>query len=100
MTATFQGPPEGIINLLKPAGMTSHDCVSFLRRITKIRAIGHAGTLDPMAAGVLPLCIGRGTRLVEYMELDGKSYRCEMLFGLETDTLDIWGTVLEDRRAG
>ena len=100
MTTIMQGPPDGILNLLKPAGMTSHDCVSFLRRITKVRAIGHAGTLDPMAAGVLPLCLGKGTRLVEYMELDGKSYRCEMLFGLETDTLDIWGQTLKDSRAG
>ncbi len=100
MSEILSGPTDGVLNLLKPAGMTSHDCVSFLRRITHIRAIGHAGTLDPMAAGVLPLCIGRGTRLVEYMDLEGKSYRCEMLFGLETDTLDIWGKVLNDRRTG
>ncbi|GAB1475239.1 tRNA pseudouridine(55) synthase TruB [Bacillota bacterium] len=89
---------NGIINLLKPAGMTSHDCVYQLRKITGIKRIGHTGTLDPMAAGVLPLCIGSATRVMDYLDMDKKSYRCEMIFGLTTDTWDIWGELMEDRR--
>lgn len=85
---------EGIINLLKPAGMTSHDGVQLLRRLTGVKRIGHTGTLDPMAVGVLPLCIGNATRITEYLDLDYKKYRCEMQLGLETDTQDVWGTVI------
>lgn len=89
---------EGIINLLKPAGMTSHDGVQFLRRLTGIKRVGHTGTLDPMAVGVLPLCIGSSARITEYLDLDFKSYRCEMKLGMETDTQDIWGTVLSENK--
>ena len=89
---------DGIINLLKPAGMTSHDCVQMLRRLTGIKRIGHTGTLDPMAVGVLPLCIGSAARITEYLNLDDKKYRCEMQLGLETDTQDIWGRVIQDSR--
>lgn len=89
---------EGIININKPAGMTSHDCIYAMRRITGIKRIGHAGTLDPNATGVLPVCIGGSTRIVEYMDLDSKTYRCTLQLGLETDTLDIWGEILRDRR--
>lgn len=89
---------DGIINLLKPAGMTSTDGVQLLRKLTGIKRIGHAGTLDPMAAGVLPLCIGSATRIIEYLDLDYKKYRCEMQLGIETDTQDIWGTVISDSR--
>ncbi|MDD3167937.1 MAG: tRNA pseudouridine(55) synthase TruB [Eubacteriales bacterium] len=90
---------DGIINLLKPAGMTSHDGVQFLRRLTGRKRIGHTGTLDPMAVGVLPLCIGSAARITEYLDLDYKKYRCEMQLGIETDTQDIWGTVILDRRS-
>ncbi len=90
---------DGIINLLKPAGMTSHDAVQMLRRLTGVKRIGHTGTLDPMAVGVLPLCIGSAARITEYLDLDYKKYRCEMQLGLETDTQDIWGTVIQDNRA-
>ena len=89
---------DGIINFLKPAGMTSHDCVYFMRKITGIKRIGHTGTLDPMAAGVLPLCIGRATRIMDYLDPDIKTYRCEMVLGVRTDTWDIWGNVIEDDR--
>lgn len=89
---------DGIINLLKPAGMTSHDGVQLLRRLTGVKRIGHTGTLDPMAVGVLPLCIGSAARITEYLDLDYKKYRCEMQLGLETDTQDIWGTVILDHR--
>lgn len=87
----------GILNLLKPAGMTSHDCISFLRRVTGIKRIGHTGTLDPMAVGVLPVCIGTATRVIDYMDGGEKSYRCELLLGVETDTQDIWGSVTRSR---
>lgn len=90
---------EGIINLLKPAGMTSHDGVYLLRRLSGLKKIGHTGTLDPMAAGVLPLCVGSATRIMDYLDPDEKEYRCEMQLGLTTDTWDIWGTVIEDQRA-
>ena len=89
---------DGIINLLKPAGMTSHDGVQMLRRLTGIKRIGHTGTLDPMAVGVLPLCIGSAARINEYLDLDYKKYRCEMQLGIETDTQDIWGTITNDNR--
>jgi tRNA pseudouridine55 synthase len=89
---------DGIINLLKTAGMTSHDGVQMLRRLTGVKRIGHTGTLDPMAVGVLPLCIGSAARITEYLDLDYKKYRCEMQLGLETDTQDIWGTVIQDNR--
>ncbi len=89
---------DGILNLLKPAGMTSHDCVAVIRRKSGQRKVGHTGTLDPNACGVLPLCLGQATRVIEYMESAEKAYRCEALLGIETDTQDIWGKVLEDRR--
>lgn len=76
--------------------MTSHDAVQFLRRLTGIKRIGHTGTLDPMAVGVLPLCIGSATRITEYLDLDYKKYRCEMQLGVETDTQDIWGVALNE----
>ena len=88
---------DGIINVNKPSGMTSHDVVSVLRRRLKIKRIGHTGTLDPMATGVLPVCIGRATRIIEYYEADMKSYTAELKLGLRTDTLDITGEVLEEK---
>jgi tRNA pseudouridine55 synthase len=87
---------DRIINILKPPNMTSHDVVGRLRRLTRIKRIGHTGTLDPMAAGVLPVCIGKGTKIIEYFEGDSKTYRCEMTLGASTDTEDAWGTVLEE----
>jgi len=90
---------NGIINLLKPAGMTSHDCVQLLRRVTGVKRVGHTGTLDPMAVGVLPVCVGSAARITEYLDLDYKKYRCEMQLGIETDTQDIWGSVQRDHRS-
>ncbi len=86
---------NGIINVLKPTDMTSNDVVCLLRRILHFKKIGHTGTLDPMAVGVLPICIGRGTKVVEHLTNDQKTYRCELKFGASTDTQDRWGTVLE-----
>lgn len=87
---------DGILNINKPAGMTSHDVVRDLRRLLGIKKIGHTGTLDPMATGVLPICLGKATRITEYTDLDFKKYRCTLRLGLVTDTQDIWGTVLEE----
>lgn len=72
--------------------MTSHDVVAVLRRVTKIKQIGHTGTLDPFAQGVLPICIGKSTRLIEYLD-DEKEYLAEISFGKNTDTYDIEGNV-------
>ena len=82
---------DGFINFLKPAGMTSHDAVTAMRRILRMKKIGHTGTLDPMACGVLSICVGNATRAAEYLESDSKSYRCELILGQVTDTGDIWG---------
>jgi len=90
---------DGIIVINKPQGMTSHDVVSFLRKKTGVKRIGHSGTLDPMATGVLPVFIGKATRIIEYSGIPGdteaKVYRCTMKLGVETDTMDIWGTEIE-----
>lgn len=80
----------GFLNVYKPAGMTSHDVVAVLRRITKIKQIGHTGTLDPFAQGVLPICIGKATRLIEYLD-DEKEYLAQINFGKCTDTYDLDG---------
>ncbi|SEO79856.1 tRNA pseudouridine(55) synthase TruB [Propionispora vibrioides] len=84
----------GVINVLKPPGMTSHDVVSFIRRTYGIKRVGHAGTLDPAAAGVLPVFLGAATRLIEYVTDCDKSYRVELTFGYATDTGDDTGTVI------
>ena len=86
---------DGIINVNKPAGWTSQDVCSKLRHVLHIRKIGHTGTLDPMATGVLPVCVGKATRIIEYYDRDAKSYRASMKLGITTDTLDITGEVLE-----
>ena len=87
----------GVLNVEKPAGMTSHDVVNQLRRVTSIRRIGHAGTLDPLATGVLLLCVGRATRLVEYLVGQHKEYVATVRLGQVTDTYDAEGTVGEER---
>ncbi len=85
--------PSGLLIIAKPPGMTSHDVVAKLRRILGIRRIGHAGTLDPMARGVLPLLIGQATRLAEYLLDWEKGYRFTMRLGIATDTYDADGAV-------
>ena len=86
---------NGIINVNKPLGITSHDVVYRLRRILGIKKIGHTGTLDPDASGVLPMCIGKGTKLAELLTATDKEYLAEMTLGAITDTQDKSGTVLE-----
>ncbi len=88
---------EGILIINKPQEWTSHDCVAVCRRATGVKRVGHGGTLDPMAEGVLPVFIGRATRIMEYMDLGCKTYRCRMRLGLVTDTEDIWGEILEEK---
>lgn len=85
---------NGFINILKPPGMTSHDVVAWCRRLFRQRKIGHAGTLDPGVAGVLPVALGQGTRLLEYFLDSDKSYRCEIVLGLETTTQDLEGEIV------
>ena len=85
----------GFLNIYKPVGKTSHDVVSILRRITRIKQIGHTGTLDPFAEGVLPVCIGKSTRLIEYLN-DEKAYIGTFCFGKSTDTYDIEGNTVQE----
>lgn len=80
----------GFLNIYKPKGKTSHDVVAILRRITKVKQIGHTGTLDPFAEGVLPVCIGKSTRLIEYLN-DDKAYIGTVQLGSATETYDIEG---------
>ena len=88
---------NGIVIVDKPAGWTSQDVVSKLRGVFKTRRIGHGGTLDPMATGVLPVFVGRATRGVEFFEHAEKTYEATLRLGMKTDTQDITGTVLEER---
>ena len=90
-------PVDGLVVVDKPAGLTSHDVVAQVRRIYSIRRVGHAGTLDPDATGVLLVGVGRVTRLLRFLSEAGKSYRGEVAFGVATDTFDASGTVTERR---
>ncbi|MBR1460878.1 tRNA pseudouridine(55) synthase TruB [bacterium] len=84
----------GFININKPHSMTSFDVVAVLRRITHIKQIGHTGTLDPFATGVLPICIGKATKLIEYLP-DDKEYIATVQFGANTDTYDLEGDITQ-----
>jgi tRNA pseudouridine55 synthase len=86
---------NGIINLYKEQGVTSHQAVARARRILGIKKIGHTGTLDPLATGVLPICIGKGTKAAEFLTEGTKTYLATFLLGVATDTEDITGTILE-----
>lgn len=88
---------NGILNINKPQGMTSHDVIYKVRKVIGIKRVGHTGTLDPMATGVLPVCVGKAARIAEYLDVDFKTYRCTMKLGIITDTQDIWGEVIERR---
>ena len=88
---------DGILNVNKPAGMTSHDVVSVVRRFSRLQRVGHAGTLDPMATGVLLVCLGQATRVVEYLSDHDKKYRARVRLGVETDTYDATGAVVAER---
>src|SRR5437588_10204260 len=85
---------DGILNINKATGMTSHDVVGKVRKILQQKRVGHAGTLDPAASGVLPICVGQGTRVAEYLSESGKAYRAKIIFGVVTDTYDREGRIL------
>ncbi|RHW36396.1 tRNA pseudouridine(55) synthase TruB [Neobacillus notoginsengisoli] len=87
---------EGILPLYKPAGLTSHDCVFKLRKLLKTKKVGHTGTLDPDVTGVLPICIGRATKVAEYITDAGKAYEGEVTLGVSTETEDASGEIIEE----
>ena len=84
---------DGILNINKPQGKTSFSIVAMVKRLTGERRVGHAGTLDPMATGVLPICLGRGTRVIEFLVDATKTYRAQIELGLATDTYDATGEI-------
>ncbi len=88
---------NGIINVLKPPGMTSFDVVAYLRGVLKTRKIGHTGTLDPAAVGVLPICVGSATKVIEFITDNDKHYRAELTLGIRTDTQDSSGNIIDVR---
>ncbi|MBA3530322.1 MAG: tRNA pseudouridine(55) synthase TruB, partial [Ardenticatenales bacterium] len=87
-------PLDGLLIVDKPQGMTSHDVVARLRRVTRMKKIGHAGTLDPLATGVLVLALGKGTRTLEYLTGQDKVYEATVYLGQSTDSYDAEGEVL------
>lgn len=89
---------DGILPLWKERGMTSHDCVFKLRKILKTKKVGHGGTLDPDVDGVLPICIGKGTKIIEYVQDSGKTYIGEITLGYSTTTEDVSGETVETKQ--
>lgn len=89
-----------IVNILKPTGMTSHDVVGKVRKILNIKKVGHTGTLDPDASGVLPICIGKATKVSELILNKDKSYICELTLGINTDTYDSSGEIIDRFEVG
>lgn len=87
---------DGILIIDKPAGITSHDVVYRVRRIFKTKRVGHTGTLDPFATGVMVVLVGRATRLAQFLDKDEKEYEAVVRFGFETDTGDITGLRIAD----
>lgn len=87
---------DGILIIDKPIGITSHDVVSKVRKALKTKRVGHTGTLDPLATGVLVVCVEKATKLVNYLTCDEKTYEVEMKFGIRTDTGDITGKVIDE----
>lgn len=85
---------NGILNIDKPQGITSHDVVDIVRKIFPGIKVGHTGTLDPIATGVLPICIGKATKLSDELLSENKVYKVKMLLGVETDTYDITGKIV------
>lgn len=88
---------DGVLNIYKPKGMTSFDVVRLVKKTSSTRKVGHAGTLDPEASGVLPVCIGRGTKIIEFIMESEKVYRVQMKLGVITDTYDVEGKVVSVR---
>src|SRR5437667_1079578 len=91
---------DGIFNINRATGMTSHDVVAKIRKHLKQKRVGHAGTLDPLASGVLPICVGQATRVAEYLSESGKAYQAEIIFGVATDTYDAEGIITSTGSSG
>lgn len=89
---------DGILAIHKEVGMTSHDVVFKLRKILKTKKVGHTGTLDPEVSGVLPICVGKATRVSDYVMESGKSYRAEVTIGVSTTTEDQTGEIVDQKR--
>ncbi|WP_114571040.1 tRNA pseudouridine(55) synthase TruB [Exiguobacterium flavidum] len=89
--------PIGVLPLDKPAGMTSHDCVFRLRKLFQTKKVGHTGTLDPEVTGVLPICLGRATKLARFITDEGKVYEAEVTIGTATTTEDAHGDVIDSK---
>ena len=87
---------DGIFNINKPSGVTSTEVVRRVKRLTGVKKVGHAGTLDPLASGVLPICVGKATRLIEYLIDQDRSYRALINLGIETDTFDKEGCIVAE----
>lgn len=85
---------DGFLNIHKPAGITSHDVVQRIRDICKIQKVGHGGTLDPFATGVLVIAVGSGTKFLRFLQLEPKEYRAKIVFGIGTDTMDHTGRII------
>ncbi|MGI6778159.1 MAG: tRNA pseudouridine(55) synthase TruB [Acetivibrionales bacterium] len=90
---------NGVLNILKPPGMTSFDVVAYLRGVLKTKKVGHTGTLDPGAVGVLPVCSGTATKAIEYITGSDKLYRAELTLGITTDTQDSYGNIIASKSA-
>jgi tRNA pseudouridine55 synthase len=88
---------RGILPLFKPAGFTSHDCVNKIRKILRMKRVGHTGTLDPSVTGVLPICVGQATRVVEYIQDLPKEYQATIRIGISTTTEDADGEVIQEK---
>lgn len=90
---------NGVINIYKNTGMTSFDVVAIVRRVAKMKKVGHTGTLDPAASGVLPVCLGKATKIIDYIMENKKVYRVNLKLGMVTDTYDLEGEVLREKDA-
>lgn len=90
---------NGVINIYKNTGMTSFDVVTMVRRVAKMKKVGHTGTLDPAASGVLPVCLGKATKIIDYIMENKKVYRVNLKLGMVTDTYDLEGEVLREKDA-
>lgn len=90
---------NGILNIYKPVGITSFKCVSQIKKILGEKKVGHAGTLDPEAEGILPVCVGKATRCVDFFMDFNKTYIAEITFGITTNTRDIWGEIISEKDA-
>ena len=87
---------NGIINLIKPKRISSFKCVSYIKKITGIKKVGHTGTLDPEAEGVLPICVGKATKIIDFIMTNNKEYEVRFKLGVVTDTYDLEGSVLKE----